>query len=655
MTSHSRALKFFLAALIVAVASSALLASPFVAAGTLTVDRIGPTITALADGKYLVAGGVSQPVGILATAEIYDPITQTSTPTGSMHEGRIYHVAARLADGRVLIAGGANSTGPLATAEIFDPATGIFTTTAAPMAGQRLGATANLLLDGRVLVAGGNDGTPDGSAELFNPATGTFVSVANTMSELRILHSSARLADGTVLLSGGFGLGYYGGADLFDPATSTFVTVGSMSTARINHTITPLPDGRAVIIGGDSNGMVEGVQSSVEVFDPATRTFALAGALLEARTAHAAALVGNEIMVLGGAGVAGSLSSVESFAVGRASILLGDMLEPRNGHAAFALPNNSILVIGGGGAGAAARTIEILPPPPTADAGPDQLLFTDGLNPAAVTLTGLGSIPDGSPLTYRWTSNGAFVSDQAIAQVQVGLGDMQFTLTVTDPRNGRSVSDTVRVVATPASPGTVGPAGPQGPAGVAGPQGPAGPQGATGPQGPAGTAGPAGPAGPAGSAGPAGAQGPQGLQGLAGAQGFQGLQGPVGPMGPAGTGVAFTTQSIAGSGVVTLPEGSRSVIVMVTNGASRGRDDDRDDQRPGPQAVVTLPAASSADGRMIVVRRMDNRGRVSVRPPSGAIVGWRQRDAVTLERRFDQVTLVSDGSAWVVLDAGSLR
>ena len=82
--------------------------------------------------------------GIWASAELYDPTTGSFSLTGSMGSPRENQTATLLADGRVLIAGGITgaspsaatvvtlasyrlvetSAGVLKTAEIFDPATG---------------------------------------------------------------------------------------------------------------------------------------------------------------------------------------------------------------------------------------------------------------------------------------------------------------------------------------------------------------------------------------------------------------------------------------------------------------------------------------------------------------------------------------------------
>jgi N-acetylneuraminic acid mutarotase len=119
----------------------------------------------------LVAGGQDYRNNSIRTAEVWDPSTGLWTIVGRLHQPRDRHTAARLPDGRVLVAGGEDYQGSetLASAEIFDPATSVWATTGNLVTGREQDATATLL-DGMVMVAGGYDQSSEklGSAGLFS-------------------------------------------------------------------------------------------------------------------------------------------------------------------------------------------------------------------------------------------------------------------------------------------------------------------------------------------------------------------------------------------------------------------------------------------------------------------------------------------------------
>ena len=106
----------------------------------------------------------------LASAELYDPVANTWTPTGSLSAPKGYHSASRLPDGRVVVAGGLTLPGPVATriTEVYDPATGLWTRVG-DMLSLRHRHVATLLPDGRVLAAGG---ASQSAAEIFDPGPG---------------------------------------------------------------------------------------------------------------------------------------------------------------------------------------------------------------------------------------------------------------------------------------------------------------------------------------------------------------------------------------------------------------------------------------------------------------------------------------------------
>ena len=170
--------------------------------------RTNATLTALATGKALVAGGSTDPGNTtLASAELYDRVTGTWSSTGSMATARAQHTATLLQNGRVLVAGGTDSTlVPLDSAELYDPVTGTWSTTAAMFAARRL-HTATMLLDGRVLVVAGlgdldSQNPVLSRAEAYDLATGKW-SHAGKLHDERWGHMAALLGTGQVLVAGG--------------------------------------------------------------------------------------------------------------------------------------------------------------------------------------------------------------------------------------------------------------------------------------------------------------------------------------------------------------------------------------------------------------------------------------------------------------------
>jgi hypothetical protein len=139
------------------------------ATGALLVGRWDAIATLLPDGTVLVTGdGEGE-----ASADLYDARTGTWTGTGPMIHGRFYRMTATLlADGTVLVTGGSTASldgQEYASAELYDPRSQTWTETA-DMGVARRSHSATLLPDGRVLVAGGI-GLDDAarSAEVYEP------------------------------------------------------------------------------------------------------------------------------------------------------------------------------------------------------------------------------------------------------------------------------------------------------------------------------------------------------------------------------------------------------------------------------------------------------------------------------------------------------
>lgn len=136
---------------------------------SMTRDRFRHTATTLTDGRILITGGYSSTLSTtLASAEIYDPIKCEFTALKSvMSDSRMDHTASLLKDGRVLIVGGWNSVKgqTVASADLFDPVTNTFTSAAA-LPVSRHEHTATRLADGTVLLTGGLRVEPSGQETL---------------------------------------------------------------------------------------------------------------------------------------------------------------------------------------------------------------------------------------------------------------------------------------------------------------------------------------------------------------------------------------------------------------------------------------------------------------------------------------------------------
>lgn len=284
-------------------------------------------------------------------------------PGPSLLTPRARHTATTLMDGRILVAGGydnKNFTGELASAEVYDPATDSFSATG-PMAMKRYEHTATRLADGRVLIVGGhywNGGDAIvAAAELFDPSTSQFTSAGDT-HVARLYHTSTLLNDGRVLIVGNYApAGNSATAEVYDPTLNQFSPIANLNFARDGHTATLLPDGRVLLVGGEAYDEDENVvyPRAAELFDPTTNQFIAAGQLLIGRFAHSANLLPNgDVLIAGGEYWDSVLvdavypREAERFSIGQSAFLPDAILnEGRSWQRTAPLKNGNTLVAGG--------------------------------------------------------------------------------------------------------------------------------------------------------------------------------------------------------------------------------------------------------------------------------------------------------------------
>jgi len=290
----------------------------------MTTARSGPTATLITgsgtglDGKVLLTGGSTGstflglsganaspagcgPAGQVAenTAEIYDPVANTFTATGSIPG---------------CPAGESPLTTPACTSGL--PAVcpnGIYTAiTTANQSGNTVTITdttnpAGLIVGDNVTILGLSPANLNGQFPVASIGTGTFtytspisqtqagsghgVSTADTFQCGLVDSSAALLPGGDVLVTGGDYLQFLGTSSpqafIFNPSTGTFAQTNPMHVARELAGITPLHSGRVLVAGGLTGasgaclaqnlpGQVSvTTNSSAEIFDPVAQTWTL--------------------------------------------------------------------------------------------------------------------------------------------------------------------------------------------------------------------------------------------------------------------------------------------------------------------------------------------------------------------------------------------
>ena len=397
--------------------------------GSMSVVRSDHAAAKLPDGRVLVAGGYSTGGLSTTSVEIYDPASGSFALASPLVVARSQAGVATLADGRILVVGGVRQTATggefLRSAELYDPASASWSMTAGSLTGNTSTTypTTVTLLDGKVLVI---DGT---NSQVFDPATGMF-SQAIGLTTSRFRASAALLPDGRVLLAGGQDTAnaYLASADIWNPATGTWSATGAMATARTSATATRLADGRILVAGGH-NGT--GKQGSAEVFDPATQTFSVTGALATARSGHiAVALADGGVLLSGGYTNSSVTSSLERYnaATGTWSDA-GALVSARSRmFTATRLNNGNVLFAGGPGPLA---TAEIY----AAGAGnvPPIANFSHTTSSLTATFTDASSDSDGSIASRLWNfGDGTTSTATSPVKTYAGSGTYSVTLSVTD-------------------------------------------------------------------------------------------------------------------------------------------------------------------------------------------------------------------------------
>jgi hypothetical protein len=340
--------------------------------------RLFHQATLLQDGRVLITGGAN--LASLASAELYDPASNTFSPTGGLQNARQLHTATRLGSGLVLVAGGApafQSLNAVAEAELYDPAMGTFRSAGALLF-PRQRHTATPVSPSDVVLIGGHRQQSVTGAERYHLPT-VLVTLAPTSVTLARQGRTSFTATvigatdpGATYSTSGGGITAAGLYTAPDAAGSYTVTACSVEaptscvsaavtvvdqvlapTGFSDHTETLLDDGTILFAGGVSTPFyyyARPATAAAWLYDPTPGTITATGSLRSARALHTATpLPDGSVLIAGGEqGGLGSLDTSERYLpAARAFVPAAPLQSARQAHSATRLADGSVLVAGG--------------------------------------------------------------------------------------------------------------------------------------------------------------------------------------------------------------------------------------------------------------------------------------------------------------------
>src|SRR5215469_1701278 len=268
--------------------------------------------TTLADGRVFIAGGHIADYTGYSHAMIYDPFRNTMTQVPDMNEWRWYPTTTVLGNGDVLVVSGDVNSNTVVDPlpQVFQVATGTWRNLTSAQLMQPLYPVMFVAPNGKVVYAG----PEPQSRYLDTSGSGAWSPLAlRKFSGWRDYGPGVMYDVGKILEVGG-GDPPTATAENIDltATTPTWNLVGSMHYARRQENAVILPDGKVLIVGGSSGSGFDDSTHPVlptEMWNPATGQFTLMASIAVYRGYHSTALLLPDGRVLSAGGNVGGANA----------------------------------------------------------------------------------------------------------------------------------------------------------------------------------------------------------------------------------------------------------------------------------------------------------------------------------------------------------
>ncbi|CAF1436456.1 unnamed protein product, partial [Adineta steineri] len=269
----------------------------------MNVERKELTLTLLSNGRNILAVGGSRNELDAYTAEIYYIDMNIWLFVPNIIKTRpSEHTATLLKNGQILIVGGRSSfEPPISSAQLYIPSSNTFVTVGS-LKVSRYGHIAILLKDNlSVLIIGGYNFNvpPPPPPEIY--MTGSWHDTIGDMIQRRLYCTAVLLHNGNVLVAGGVDSdsNTLSSAEIYTFTTGKFSPIQPMGCARSHFTLTLLPTGLVLAVGGKGPAIAECPRVS-ELYNSTTNQWMSTRLLNTDRHKHNAVLINNSVLVLGG-------------------------------------------------------------------------------------------------------------------------------------------------------------------------------------------------------------------------------------------------------------------------------------------------------------------------------------------------------------------